>query len=54
MLTDLFESTARIQSLREGPSGTLLDAFAQVLVRSGYAPLTARRHLDQRSTSPLG
>lgn len=45
MLVDLFESAARIQALREGPSGTLLDAFAQVLVGSGYAPLTARRHL---------
>lgn len=45
MLIDLFESAVRIQALREGPSGTLLDAFARVLVRSGYAPLTARRHL---------
>ena len=45
MLTDLFESASRIQALREGPSGSLLDAFAQVLVRCGYAPLTARRHL---------
>jgi hypothetical protein len=45
MLIDLFESAVRIQALREGPSGALLDAFAQMLVRSGYAPITARRHL---------
>ena len=45
MLIDLFESASRIQALREGPSGTLLEAFAHALVRSGYAPLTARRHL---------
>ena len=45
MLVDLFESAARVEALREGPSGTLLDVFAQALVRSGYARLTARRHL---------
>jgi integrase/recombinase XerD len=45
MLTDLFESAARIQALRDGPSGAPLDAFAQALVRGGYASSTARRHL---------
>ena len=45
MLTDLFESAARVQGLREGPAGVLLEAFAQALVRDGYAALTARRHL---------
>ncbi|MET0165423.1 MAG: site-specific integrase, partial [Vicinamibacterales bacterium] len=45
MITDLFESAARVQSLREGPAGTLLEAFAQVLVRNRYAAITARRHL---------
>ena len=45
MLTDLFESAARIQALRDGPCGTVLDGFAQALARNGYAPLTIRRHL---------
>ena len=45
MLTDLFESAARVQGLREGPAGALLEAFAHGLVRDGYAALTARRHL---------
>jgi site-specific recombinase XerD len=45
MLTDLFESAARVQALREGPAGPLLEAFAETLVRDRYAALTARRHL---------
>lgn len=45
MLTDLFESAARVQVLRGGPAGALLEAFAESLVRDRYAVLTARRHL---------
>lgn len=45
MLTDVFESAARIHALRHGPDGMLLCAFADVLVQSGYAPLTVGRHL---------
>ena len=45
MFTDLFESAARVQALREGPAGTLLEAFAHTLVRDRYAAITARRHL---------
>ena len=45
MLTDVFESAARIEALRDGPRGTLLDAFVQALIRAGYAPITVRRHL---------
>jgi integrase/recombinase XerD len=45
MLANLFESTARVEALRDGPAGTLLTEFARVLVRDGYAPITARRHL---------
>ncbi len=44
MLTDLFESAARVQAVRDGPAGTLLEAFAQALVHDRYAALTARRH----------
>jgi len=45
MFTDLFESAARVQALREGPAGTLLEAFAHALERDRYAAITARRHL---------
>jgi site-specific recombinase XerD len=45
MLTDLFESAVRVQALRDGPGGTLLEAFTQTLVRDRYAEITARRHL---------
>jgi integrase/recombinase XerD len=45
MFTDLFESAARVQALRDGPAGTLLEAFARALVRDRYAALTTRRHL---------
>ena len=45
MLTDLFESAGRVQALRNGPGGTLLEAFAQALVRDRYAAITACRHL---------
>jgi integrase/recombinase XerD len=45
MLSELFESTVRVQGLRAGPAGPWLDGFVDALARSGYAPLTARRHL---------
>ena len=45
MLTELFESAARIRALRHGLAGTQLDGFAQVLVHTQYTELTARRHL---------
>lgn len=45
MLTDVFESAARIQALRAGPSGSLLEEFVLALVRSRYAPITTRKHL---------
>lgn len=45
MLTDVFESAARMQALRAGPSGSLLEGFVHALVRSRYAPITTRKHL---------
>jgi site-specific recombinase XerD len=45
MLTEFFESALRIESLRAGPAGRLLEAFAQALAHSGYAEITARRHI---------
>jgi site-specific recombinase XerD len=45
MLSAWFDSTARLRALQAGPAGTLLDGFASLLSRSGFARLTARRHL---------
>jgi site-specific recombinase XerD len=45
MLSQFFESTARIHALRDGPAGALFDVFAQALSHAGYAEITARRHL---------
>jgi len=45
MLTGYFDSPARIQALRAGPAGGLIEAFAHTLSRAGYAEITARRHL---------
>jgi hypothetical protein len=47
MLTDFFDSAARIQAFREGPAGPLFEAFAHALAQGGYAEITARRHLDR-------
>lgn len=45
MLSALFESGVRIESLRAGPAGALLETFADALSEAGYAQITARRHL---------
>ena len=45
MLSEFFESAARIRALREGPAGVLFEEFARTLSHAGYAEITARRHL---------
>lgn len=45
MLSEFFDSAARIQSLRDGPAGALFERFAQALSQAGYGEITARRHL---------
>jgi len=45
MLKHFFKGDARVQALREGPSGTMLEGFAEVLHQAGYAEITARRHI---------
>jgi hypothetical protein len=45
MMSALFESVARVQALRAGPAGALLEGFAGALSGAGYAQITARRHL---------
>lgn len=45
MLGNFFDSPLRVQALRDGPGGALLEGFAHELCQAGYAKTTARRHL---------
>jgi integrase/recombinase XerD len=45
MLSEFFESRARITKLRDGAAGYLIESFARVLSNADYAKITARRHL---------
>ena len=45
MLSQFFESPARIQALRCSPLGAQLEDFADYLLESGYAQISARRHI---------
>ncbi len=45
MLDQYFESPFRIQTLRNGPNGPLLEDFSQKLAAVGYAQISARRHI---------
>jgi site-specific recombinase XerD len=45
MLSEFFEKPARIRAIRSGPSGALLESFANHLFESGYARISARRHI---------
>ena len=45
MMTEYFESRFRILQLRGGQDGPLLDVFAEELRQSGFAKITARRHI---------
>jgi integrase/recombinase XerD len=45
MLSDFFESTVRIRAIRSGPFGSSLESFASHLFQSGYANISARRHI---------
>jgi hypothetical protein len=45
MLSEFFESRARIHALRDCRDCALFEGFAQALSETGYATITARRHL---------
>ena len=45
MLSEFFGESARLYAIRNGPSGPLLEDFAGYLFRSGYAKISARRHI---------
>jgi integrase/recombinase XerD len=45
MLSQFFETPERIRAIRSSPSGELIEGFADYLFQSGYAKITARRHI---------
>jgi len=45
MTREFFKSPFRIQQLRGGQDGHLLDVFTEDLRQSGFAQITARRHI---------
>jgi len=45
MFEKFFACPIRIQELRNGPSGPLLEGFTEELCQAGYAEITARRHI---------
>ncbi len=45
MFEQFFDRPSRIQSLRDGPGGPLLEEFAEELCQGGYAEITTRRHI---------
>jgi hypothetical protein len=45
MLEQFFNSSLRVQALRNSPSGSLLEGFAQELWEAGYAQYTVRRRI---------
>jgi hypothetical protein len=45
MFAEFLGSSSRIQELREGQDGHLLEGVAQELCQAGYAKITARRHI---------
>ena len=45
MLSEFFKSPVRICAIRSGPFGSSIESFASYLVQSGYATISARRHI---------
>ena len=45
MLSEFFQSPVRIRAIRSGPFGISLESFAGHLLQSGYATISARRHI---------
>lgn len=45
MFEQFYESPLRVQALREGPGGPVLEGFTENLCQAGYAEITARRHI---------
>ena len=45
MLSKYFKASHRIQAIRSGPAGALIEGFARRLSEGGYEEISARRHI---------
>jgi len=45
MLEKIIDDPLRVKTLRSGPSGPLLEGFAEDLCRTGYSKMTARSYI---------
>ena len=45
MLSQYFEAASRIEAIRSGPSGALIESFAKRLFERGYSAISARHHI---------
>ena len=54
MLKQFYKDHLRVQALREGPGGPLLEGFAEELYEAGYAEITAAGTSEQRSILFIG
>src|SRR5262252_11028744 len=53
MLSKYFKASHRIQAIRSGPAGALIEGFARRLSEGGYEEISARR-LERQNTSYIG
>lgn len=45
MLSELFDSPARVRAILGGPAGVQIEAFAEQLFQCGYSKISIRRHI---------
>ena len=45
MWPEFFKSRGRMQAVKEGTAGSLLEGFTHALSEAGYSAITARKHL---------
>jgi integrase/recombinase XerD len=45
MLSELFDSPARIRAILDGPAGVHIESFAEQLFQRGYSRISTRRHI---------
>jgi integrase/recombinase XerD len=45
MLSELFDTPARIRAIRSGSAGGLIEGFAEQLLQRGYSKISVRRHI---------
>ena len=45
MLSESFDSPARVRAILGGPAGVQIEAFAEQLFQCGYSKISIRRHI---------